>query len=204
MRSEDWDAKFGASEFLFTDKPNQTVAAEVAALPPGSALDLAAGQGRNAVWLAQQGWDVTAVDFSPVGLDRARRLAAANDVDVTFVLADVLTWQPQRACYDLVLISYLQLPAGQLRSVLNGAVAALAPGGTLLVIGHDRDNLTRGYGGPQDGDVLYSVDDLLGAVAGLRVEKAGQIDRVVDTELGPFTAIDTLVRAARPIAEDAS
>lgn len=204
MRSEEWDAKFGASEFLFTDKANQTVAAEAAVLPPGTALDLAAGQGRNAVWLAQQGWEVTAVDFSPVGLERARRLAAANDVDVTFVLADVLTWQPRQAGYDLVLISYLQLPAGQLRAVLTGAVAAIAPGGTLLVIGHDLDNLTRGYGGPQDGDVLYTVDGVLAALAGLHVEKATQIDRVVDTDLGPFTAIDTLVRASRPVAEDAS
>lgn len=195
MRSEDWDAKFAASEFLFTDRPNQSLAAEVDALPPGRALDLGAGQGRNAVWLAERGWQVTAVDFSPVGLGRAEQLARARGVDVDFVLADVREWRPE-ASYDLVAVSYLQLPATELRAVLATASAALAPGGTLLVIGHDRDNLTRGYGGPQDPDVLFTVDEVTAALDGLRIEKAEQIDRVVDSDIGPLTAVDTLVRAS--------
>lgn len=195
MRSEDWDAKFATSEFLFTDRPNQSLAAEVDALPPGRTLDLGAGQGRNAVWLAERGWQVTAVDFSPVGLGRAEQLARAKGVDVDFVLADVREWRPE-ASYDLVAVSYLQLPAAELRAVLATASAALAPGGTLLVIGHDRDNLTRGYGGPQDPDVLFTVDEVTAALDGLRIEKAEQIDRVVDSDIGPLTAVDTLVRAS--------
>lgn len=195
MRSEDWDAKFAASEFLFTDRPNQTLAVEVEALPPGRALDLGAGQGRNAVWLAERGWRVTAVDFSPVGLRRGEQLARAKGVEVEFVLADVREWRP-RETFDLVVVAYLQLPAAELRAVLATATTALATGGTLLIIGHDRDNLVRGHGGPQDSDVLYTIDEVTAALDGLRIEKAEQIDRVVDSDIGPLKTVDTLVRAS--------
>ncbi|MGH3449676.1 MAG: class I SAM-dependent methyltransferase, partial [Haloechinothrix sp.] len=194
MRSEDWDAKFAASEFLFTDRPNQTLVAEVAELPVGRALDLGAGQGRNAVWLAERGWQVTAVDFSPVGLERAETLAAAKGVKMSFVLADAREWEPPVEAFELALVAYLQLPESELRAVLTGAAAAVAPGGTLLVVGHDRDNLTRGTGGPQDPDVLYTVDGVVTTLSGLRVDKAEQFARLVDTELGPMSAIDTVVR----------
>lgn len=198
MRSEDWDAKFSASEFLFTDRPNQTVVTELADLTPGRALDLAAGQGRNAVWLAGRGWKVTAVDFSPVGLGRAEQLAAAQGADVTFVLADVREWQPQPGQFDLVLIAFLHLPEAEIRGVLHTAAGALASGGTLLVVGHDRDNLTRGTGGPDQPEVLYTVEAVTGALAGLRIDKAEQYERTVRTESGEQHAIDTVVRASRP------
>lgn len=198
MRSQDWDAKFAASEALFTDRPNVIVVEEVSGLPKGRALDLGAGQGRNAVWLAEQGWQVTAVDFSPVGLARGRERAAARGVEVGWVLSDVLDWRPGSQEFDLVLVSYLQLPGDQLRSVLATAAAALASGGTLLVVGHDRENLTRGTGGPQVPEVLYTVDELTAAVDGLTVVRAEQVERLVDTDLGPMPAIDTVLRAARP------
>lgn len=195
MRSEDWDAKFAASEFLFTERPNQTVVAEATDLKPGAALDLACGQGRNAVWLAERGWRVTAVDFSRVGLDRARQLADTHGVDVTYIEADVVSWQPPRRAFDLVLISYLQLPWNELATVLAAATKALVPGGTLLIIGHDAENIERGYGGPPDPAVLYDARRIAAELDGLRVETARQVDRVVDTDIGPMTAIDTLVRA---------
>lgn len=198
MRSEEWDERFAVDEFLFTDQPNRTVVAEVGGLPAGRALEVAAGEGRNAVWLAEQGWTVTAVDFSRVALRKAARLAEVRGVEVSFVPADVLEWVPPVAAYDLVLVAYLQLPAAELSEVLAGAAAAVAPGGTLLVVGHDRDNLARGYGGPQDPDVLYAVDEITEALGVLRVDKAEQIDRLVETELGPRVAIDTLVRAYAP------
>ncbi|GAA5118517.1 class I SAM-dependent methyltransferase [Haloechinothrix salitolerans] len=195
MRSEDWDEKFAASEFLFTERPNQTVVTETIDLKPGAALDLACGQGRNAVWLAEQGWHVTAVDFSRVGLDRARELAEARGVDVTYIGADVVSWQPPVRAFDLVLISYLQLPWDQLKTVLATATKALAPGGTLLIVGHDVDNIERGYGGPPDPAVLYDVRRIAAELAALDVETARRVDRVVDTDIGPMTAIDTLVKA---------
>ncbi|SNR55874.1 Methyltransferase domain-containing protein [Haloechinothrix alba] len=198
MRSEDWDAKFAASEPLFSDSPNQFVAAELADMPPGTALDVAAGQGRNAVWLAEQGWRVTAVDFSPVGLSRAEALAAERAVDLNLVRADVTSWRPPAAAFDLVLVAYLQIPHGELVPVLRAAAGAVAPGGSMFVVGHDRDNLTHGTGGPQDVGVLYTVDVVAGALDALRVHRAEQVTRTIPTDDGHRTAIDTLVMATTP------
>lgn len=168
MGREGWNRRYETAELVWTAEPNQFLVAEVASLPPGTVLDLGAGEGRNAVWLAQQGWRVTAVDFSDVGLAKADQLAAAARVEVTTVCADVADHTPP-------------------------------PGGTLLVFGHDATNLTDGYGGPQDPDVLFSPDDVVADLAGsgLVVEKAERVHRSVETPEGEQLAIDALVRAQR-------
>jgi SAM-dependent methyltransferase len=169
----------------------------VSNLPPGRALDLACGAGRNAVWLAERGWRVTAVDFSDVGLSMARALAEARGTTVEWIEADVLTWKPTAITYDLVCVLYLQLPADERRAVLRMAVDAVRPGGTLLVIGHDLLNLTQGSGGPTQPDVLFTPDDIVGEIGGLRVEKAERMRRPVDDGGTTRDAIDALVRARR-------
>ena len=93
----DWDARYAQKELVWTAEPNRRFAAEVDGLAPGRALDVACGEGRNAVWLAERGWRVTAVDLSSVGLAKARDLAAARGVEVDLVHADVLAWDPERA-----------------------------------------------------------------------------------------------------------
>jgi len=181
--------------------PNQFVAAELAALPPGRALDLAAGEGRNSVWLAERGWSVTAVDFSRVGLDKGRALGAARGVAdgrVEWVVADLSEYSPARAAFELVLIAYLQVDAALLARVLAGAAAALTPGGTLLVVGHDLTNLTEGVGGPQRPDVLYTPEAITAGLPGLRIVRAERVRRTVERDGAQATAIDTLVRAERP------
>ena len=132
---------------------------------PGRALDLACGEGRNAVWLAEQGWDATGVDFSDAGLDKGRRLAADRGVEVEWVCADATSWDPPADGYDLVAVFYLQLPADGRRRAMGIAGRALAPNGTLLVVAHDSANLTDGVGGPQDPAVLYTPDDVLADLA---------------------------------------
>ncbi len=119
-------------------------------------MDVGAGEGRNAVWLASRGWQVTAVDFSAVGLDKGRRLAEDRGVAVDWVRADVRDYQPEPGSFQLVLIAYLQLREAELDGVLRRAVTALAPGGVLLVVGHDVTNQTEGAGGPQDPAVLQT------------------------------------------------
>ena len=89
MDAEAWDERYADSELVWSVEPNQFVAAECADLPPGRALDLAAGEGRNSIWLARRGWDVTAVDFSQAGLDKGRRLA--GELEIEWVCADVVT-----------------------------------------------------------------------------------------------------------------
>jgi SAM-dependent methyltransferase len=196
--SEEWDRRYAGSELVWTAEPNRFVEAELRDLPPGRALDIAAGEGRNAVWLAGRGWRVTAVDFSAVGLDKGRQLAAGRGVSVHWVHADVLGYQPEAGAFQLVLIAYLQLPAAELSGVLRGAVRALAPGGTLLAVGHDVDNLTEGAGGPQDPAVLYTPELITRSLDGLTVLRAGQVRRPLLGGDSGQQAVDTLVRAIRP------
>jgi SAM-dependent methyltransferase len=198
--SQQWDERYSGTEFEWTTRPNQFVAAELADLPPGRALDLAAGEGRNTVWLAERGWRVTAVDFSRVGLDKGRKLSAARGVDesrVDWIVADLRDYEPEPGAFDLVLIAYVQVSPDLRAKVLADAAAALAPGGTVFVIGHDVTNLTEGVGGPQDPEVLYTPEAVSGELPGLRVVRAERVRRAVEREGGPATAIDTLVRAVR-------
>ena len=195
---EDWNARYAAAELLWTAEPNRRFASEVEDLAPGRALDLACGEGRNAVWLAERGWRTTGVDFSDVALAKAERLAASRGVEVEWVLADVLEHELERGAFELVAVLYLQLPHEQLAEVLHTSVGALAPGGTLVVLGHDTTNLTHGHGGPRDASVLFTPEDVVPHLERLVVERAEKVPRTVPLEDGEATAIDALVRARRP------
>lgn len=200
MDSQQWDERYSATEFVWATGPNQFVAAELASLPPGRALDLAAGEGRNTVWLAGRGWRVTAVDFSRVGLDKGRKLAASRGVtekQVDWVVADLAGYEPEPGAYGLALVAYLQVSPQVRATVLARAAAALAPGGTAFVVGHDLANLSEGTGGPQDPDVLYTPEAVRAELTGLRIERAERVHRTVTSDTGPATAVDTLVRAVR-------
>jgi SAM-dependent methyltransferase len=197
MEREDWDRRYGGTELLWTAEPNRFVAAELRDLPPGRALDLGCGEGRNAVWLAERGWRVTAVDFSAVALDKGRGLAQARGVGVDWVLEDLRGYRPEPAAYDLVLVAYLHLLPAERAAVLRGAAAALARHGTLLVVGHDLANLAEGVGGPQDPAVLYTPEAIAAELTGLEVRRAERVRRPVDTEAGTSEAVDTLVLATR-------
>jgi 2-polyprenyl-3-methyl-5-hydroxy-6-metoxy-1,4-benzoquinol methylase len=197
MDARDWDERYGQTGFLWTAEPNRFLVAEVSGLTPGRVLDVACGEGRNAVWLAEQRWTVTGVDFSTVALDKARRLADERRVNVTFELADVTTYQPATD-FDLVVVMYLHLPAAARTDAFLRAASGLRPGGTLLVVGHDSTNLTDGVGGPQDPAVLYGPGDVSADLAALEIVKAERVLRPVDVDGELRNAIDVLVRARRP------
>lgn len=199
MDAAQWDARYAGDDLVWTATPNQFLVTEVAGLTPGSAADLACGEGRNAVWLAEQGWVVTGVDFSPAGLNKAVRLAKARGVDVAWVESPVEAWVPPAGGLDLVAVFYLQLPEPQRTAALQVAASAVGPGGTLLVVAHDRDNPVHGFGGPPDPAVLYDVAGVVEVTeaAGLTVQRAEQAIRMVATDDGPRQAIDTVVRALR-------
>jgi SAM-dependent methyltransferase len=196
---ERWNRRWSGEERVHASTaPSRFLVAEVAGLRPGAALDLGCGAGRNAVWLAEQGWRVTAVDFSDVALGMARALADERRVAVEWIEADALGWTPPPRAYDLVCVLYLQLPAPERRVALARAAEAVRPGGTLLVLGHDLENLTAGWGGPTQADVLFTPDDVVAEIGDLRVEKAQRVTRGVQDEAAPRAAIDALVRARRP------
>ena len=115
---EDWNARYARKELLWTAQPNRLFATEVERLGPGRALDVACGEGRNAVWLAERGWHVTGVDFSDVALAKAAELAASRGVEVDWLLADVLDHEPAPGAFDLVAVLYLQLPHDELARAL--------------------------------------------------------------------------------------
>ena len=199
MDAASWDERYRGTDLVWGLAPNRWVEREVAALPPGRALDLACGEGRNAVWLAARGWSVTAVDFSAVGLEKGRALEdrEIGTATIDWVVADATTYAPPEPA-DLALLCYLQLIATERRAAVRQAAQALAPGGTLLVIGHDSRNRTEGTGGPPDPAVLFTAADVAGDLAGLglAIESADEVLRPVDGAERP--AIDALLRASRP------
>lgn len=199
MDAAGWDERYGSRELVWSAGPNRFVEEELRGLAPGRAADLGAGEGRNAIWLAEQGWDAVAVDFSPVGLEKARELAERRGVTVETRVADLTTEELDPGSYDLVLIAYLQLTAATLTPIHRMAARALKPGGTVLVVGHDADNLEHGVGGPPDAAVLLTVEQVVSDLEaeGLSIQRADQVKREVETDEGTRRAIDTLVRAQR-------
>lgn len=203
MDAEAWDERYRASELVWSAGPNQFVESELADMSAGRALDLAAGEGRNAIWLARQGWQVTAVDFSQAGLDKGRVLA--EGLEIEWVCADATTW-PGEASYDVCLVAYLQLVADERRAAVRNAYESVRAGGTLLWVCHDLTNHTEGVGGPTDPAVLMTAEDVLADLGGraFEVQRAGRVARQVragndDGHREDATAVawDCLVRVVR-------
>lgn len=193
-RQQMWDERHAAREPIEDRDPDPTLVEEVGRLAPGRALDLGCGDGRNAVWLARQGWAVTAVDFSAVALDRARGLAERAGVTVDWELHDLLAWTPPVRAWDLVSLVFIQLPEDERRVVYARAAGAVAPDGSLLVIAHHPENLERGAPGPRDPGVLFGAEDLVPYLEGFDVVRAGTLDRPVGEGV---VAVDTVLRAER-------
>jgi SAM-dependent methyltransferase len=195
VRREDWDARYAAVENLWAAKPNRFLVAEVGDLAPGRALDLACGEGQNAIWLATLGWRVTGVDYSEVAIAKARERAERDGVDADFVCADLVTYEPEPGAFDLVAVLYLHIRADERRGVLEHAASALAPGGTFVLIGHDTLNMTEGVGGPSDPTIHFTPDEIASELPDLEIEKAQRVLR--DVRGQERDAIDALVRARR-------
>jgi SAM-dependent methyltransferase len=207
-----WDKRYAEGR-QWSREPNQFFAAAVTALgvAPGRAIDLACGEGRNALWLASRGWDVTAVDFSKVGIERGQVMAAEDGTAVTWVVADLADFDLGDGRWDLVVHAYLHWPTAAREPFLRRVAASVAPGGHLVLVGHDRSNIEHGYGGPQDPDVLTTPDELAAFFtdAGLEVLDARVVEREVTLDashLGtsqqsePLVAhaLDHVVVARRP------
>lgn len=209
MDATEWNERYRGADLLWTSAPNRWIEHETSLLPPGKALDVAAGEGRHAIWLAQQGWEVTAVDFSTEAIDRGRSLAA--DLAARIGVQPAITWEVDdvtrrelpSAAYDLVLLSYVHVPSYDRRDLVRGAAQAVAPGGTLVIVGHDTTNVQNGYGGPEDPDVLYTAADLeddisdLLASGSFGLERGDRVAREVETDDGPRTAWDVVFTVTR-------
>ncbi|ONM50432.1 class I SAM-dependent methyltransferase [Nocardia donostiensis] len=133
MDQQFWDELYGSQDQLFSGLPNDVLVAEVAGLEPGQALDVGCGEGADACWLAEQGWQVTAVDVSQVALERAAKIRP----DVSWSHADLAATPPPRRSFDLVTAHYFPIEHEPGHTIVRGLIDAVAPGGTLLFVGHD-------------------------------------------------------------------
>ncbi len=193
-----WNARYRDDSELYGAEPNQFLQAELAGWSPRRVLDLGCGQGRNAVWLAMQGHRVTGLDLSDVAIGQARELAARAGVEIDFHAVDVArSWMPDPE-YDLVLLSYLQLPGRTRRAVHRKAVDALAPGGTLFLVAHHRDNLEHGVGGPPMPEVLFDESMLASDFEELVVRRNEKILRYLPTGHATRPAHDIILVADKP------
>jgi SAM-dependent methyltransferase len=183
-----WDERYAATARLWPAEPNPTIVEVVGPMQPGRALDVGAGEGRHAIWLAERGWKVTAIDFSAVGISRGRLAAGTGSIE--WIVDDVRSWTaPPGMAYDLVLVAYLHLAD----DVLGRVRTWVAPGGALVVLGHALRNLREGVGGPQDPRLLHTEDQLRVAAGGLEIVQLGEILRPAPSG----TAIDLLLVAHR-------
>ncbi|MGI8946953.1 MAG: class I SAM-dependent methyltransferase [Ornithinimicrobium sp.] len=203
MEAADWDQRYAGSERVWPAEPNQWVAGIAPALSVGRALDMGAGEGRNAIWLAEQGWTVDATDFSPVAVERMRAWAQDRSEHVEGRLrawvadaTDAATPAGHTA-YDLVVQCYLHLVPQEWARAVLAALERTRPGGSVLLIGHAGRNLTDGVGGPQQRNLLFDPDEVEAVVAELpvRVETCEIRQREVPGADRP--ALDTVALLTR-------
>lgn len=158
MDAQHWDEMYRSRDQIFSGNPNPVLVTEITDLPPGRALDVGCGEGADAVWLAQRGWQVTAVDISEIALHRAATAATGINGRVTWARADLTTTPPPADAFDLVSIHYFPLRRRPGHTALHGLLNAVGPGGTLLFATHARADLTaREDFDPAD---YYQPDDI--------------------------------------------
>ncbi len=211
LTREFWDERYGGSERVWSGRPNQRLVEQTADLTPGLACDIGCGEGADAIWLAEQGWDVTALDVSRVALDRTAQHAIERGVDHRVKVGeyDVLSDRPPRAPrrtkgFDLVSAHFMHVPREDFDDVYRRLAAAVAPGGRLLVVAHHPDDVDTGARRPHGPGLLFPPEQVLAA---LGVEGGSSDDwevEVVDTpvreqqtEDGSMQVRDTIVRLRR-------
>lgn len=156
MDSQYWDSKYSVDEYVYTTEANRFVKEHLDHLHPGKMIDLAGGEGRNTVFFAERGWQVENIDFSEVALKKCRELAEQRGVldKVTTTLADATEFHSMLAPVDLGVIAYLQIPMPELEKAIVKLIDSIRSGGVFFGVWHARENLTEGFGGPQDPNVL--------------------------------------------------
>jgi SAM-dependent methyltransferase len=199
-----WDERYQSSSSLWSGHVNPHLVAEASGLTPGSALDVGCGEGADAIWLAQQGWHVMAVDVSAVALERgaahALKVSAEAAGRITSLHADLIAWAPPAMSYDLVSAQFIHLPKDQ-RGVLHRRLAdSVVPGGTLLIVGHHPSDLGTTVPRPSVPGLLFTASEVADSLATdewlILVEEA-RARQTLDPDGRPATIHDAVLRAQR-------
>jgi SAM-dependent methyltransferase len=156
-----WEERYRSAATVWSGEPNRQLVAEAGDLPPGTALDAGSGEGADAVWLARRGWWVTAVDFAVTALERGARAAANAGVGdrIEWVRADLRSWTPPER-YDLVSAQFFHLAPPERDVVFATLADAVAPGGRLLLVGHDVSDLESGAHRPHAPERFFSATEV--------------------------------------------
>jgi len=202
MDNTSWVKKYDTDDFVYTKDVNQFVVEFCGGLPVGTAIDVAGGEGRNAVWLAEQGWTVEVIDFAPNALEKAKKLAAERGVAerVLVTEASALAFTSQLAPVDLAVVAYLHIYSHQFAEAMARTVAAVKPGGHVFGVWHALENLQHNSHGPQNPDALPSVASLakLCAELGLEVLTLENRDGLVRTDEGKKPSVTVVLLARKP------
>lgn len=174
-----WDERYNSDEYAYGKEPNQFLAENYRSIPKGTVLSLAEGEGRNAVFLAKQGYSVTAVDGSAVGLKKAEKLAKENKVEINLVHADLAEYEIGESCWDGVVSIFCPLPSVQRKSMHKKVIAGLKPGGVFFVEAYTPDQLKYGTGGGNSVDAMTSKESLIHDLEGLKFIWLAELERSV-------------------------
>jgi SAM-dependent methyltransferase len=201
---ESWDERYRSRSALWSRNPNPHLIAEAGDLTPGTALDVGAGEGADAIWLASRGWRVTAVDLSTVALERASAHASEAGPDIAaridWAHEDVTSWDPGPGRYDLVSVQYLHLPPGPRQAALTHLAAAVASGGTLLMVGHHPSDLQTTVPRPPMPELFFTADDIAAWLDQDRwtvITNAAPGRPATDPDGNQVTIHDSVLRAVR-------
>jgi SAM-dependent methyltransferase len=200
-----WDERYSRDDYLFGTEPAAFLTACADLLSPGAtALAVADGEGRNSVYLAEQGLSVTAMDGSPVGVEKARRLAAERSVTVDFSVADINQWDWDGRSFDVVVAIFIQfLSPSDRPAVFAGMQRALKPGGLLLLHGYRPEQVDYGTGGPPIRENMYTEALLADAFSELNIERLESYDAAIEEgtgHVGQSALIDLVARKPGPAA----
>lgn len=166
--SQFWNERYAADDYVYGTEPNEFLKAELPKLKPGRILFPGEGEGRNAVFAAQSGWDVTAFDSSFEGKAKAARLAAARGVSVNYILASYDEVEFAEESFDCLVFIYTHMPAATRREYHQRFLKWLKPGGKVILEGFSKDQIRNNTGGPKDVDMLWSDEELQGDFAALQ------------------------------------
>ena len=203
---EAWDERYRSRDALWSGNPNPHLVAEAGDLIPGHALDVGAGEGADAIWLASRGWHVIAVDLSTVALERACAHADRAGPDIArridWVHDDVTSWDPGTGRYDLVSVQYMHLPPAPRKAMLEQLATAVAPGGSLLIVGHHPSDLHTTVQRPHTPELLFTGDDIAAELDPGRwtiITNAAPERTATDPDGNAVTVHDTVLRATRRV-----